>query len=303
MQGSKATPDCCCHPRSGGDPSPSGYSIAKALGSRLRGNDERRMARVLRLALLGLACLAGSALADWKQDYARGVEAAGDGRWGDTARYMQGALAGNATPEKRVRLYGQRYEVYVPQHYAGLAAWRQGDCASALRYWSQGGNPSFIQGFPDLASVEQEGKAACSSSSQVATTEKPPVVTPPVENRTDTRPSEVKPPPPPPPPVVEQTVQLSRDALILKPLIDAYLSGRYADVIKLSAKVPPTPRLRWHMLTLRAAAAFTMAESGADEGAGQIARSAVADARAADATLKPDPNYFSPRFIAFYSGR
>ena len=84
--------------------------------------------------ILALASVAAPALADWKQDYARGVEAAGDGRWSDTARYMQGALAGNATPEKRVRLYGQRYEVYVPQHYAGLAAWRPGDCTGALRY-------------------------------------------------------------------------------------------------------------------------------------------------------------------------
>ena len=252
--------------------------------------------------ILALASVAAPALADWKQDYARGVEAAGDGRWSDTARYMQGALAGNATPEKRVRLYGQRYEVYVPQHYAGLAAWRQGDCTGALRYWSQGGNATFIQGFPDLASVEQEGKSACSSASQVATTEKPPVVTPPVEDRTDTRPSQVKPPPPPPPPVVEQTVQLSRDALILKPLVDAYLSGRYADVIKLSAQVPPTQRLRWHMLVLRAAAAFTLAESGADDSATAIARKAVTEARASDATRKPDPDYFSPRFIALFQG-
>jgi hypothetical protein len=102
--------------------------------------------------------------------------------------------------------------------------------------------------------------------------------------------------------VVEQTVQLSRDALILKPLIDAYLSGRYADVIKLSAQVPPTQRLRWHMLVLRAAAAFTLAESGADDSATAIARKAVTEARASDATRKPDPDYFSPRFIAFFQG-
>lgn len=253
----------------------------------------------LLLALLGASA---PALADWKQDYARGVEAAGNAKWGEVDRYMQSALAGNATPEKRVRLYGQRYEVYAPQHYAGLAAWRQGDCAGALRYWSQGGNAAFIQGFPDLASIEQEGRAACSSASQVASTEKPPVVTPPPEDRVEPKPPVVKPPPPAPPPVVEETASLSRDALILKPLLDAYLSGRYADVLKLSTKVPPDGRLRWHMLTLRAAAAFTLAESGADAGAQQIARSAAADARATNSAQKPDSNYFSPRFIAFYQG-
>src|SRR6187431_2508522 len=108
-----------------------------------------------------LAC--GPALADWKQDYARGVEAARDGKWGEVEGYMQSALAGNAAPAARLRVYGQRYEVYAPQHYAGLAAQRQGDCNAALRFWSQGGNESFIQGFPDLAAEEREGRLQCGS--------------------------------------------------------------------------------------------------------------------------------------------
>ena len=40
------------------------------------------------------------------------------------------------TPAERLRVYGQRYEIYAPQHYAGLAAQRQGDCKTALEFWS-----------------------------------------------------------------------------------------------------------------------------------------------------------------------
>jgi hypothetical protein len=199
-----------------------------------------------------------------------------------------------------VRLYGQRYEVYVPQHYAGLAAWRQGDCTGALRYWSQGGNATFIQGFPDLASVEQEGKSACSSASQVATTEKPPVVTrrsriaPIPGHRRSSRRHRLH------HRWSNRTVQLSRDALILKP----WSTPTVRSLCGCHQAEPqvPTQRLRWHMLTLRAAAAFTLAESGADDSATAIARKAVTEARASDATLKPDPDYFSPRFIAFFQG-
>jgi hypothetical protein len=90
----------------------------------MRGSELRRL-----LALLAL--LATPALADWKQDYARGLEAAKDGRWADVDRHMQGALADNPNAAERVRLYGQRFEAYVPQHYAGLAALRLGDCNKA----------------------------------------------------------------------------------------------------------------------------------------------------------------------------
>ena len=62
-----------------------------------------------RFLLCGLAFMAAPVMADWKQDYGRGVEAAKDARWDDVARYMQSALAGNATPVERLRLYGQRY--------------------------------------------------------------------------------------------------------------------------------------------------------------------------------------------------
>ena len=86
----------------------------------------------LRAGLAALALLAMPAMADWKQDYARGLEAAKKGNWEDVDRYMQGALAGNAEPAERLRLYGQRFEVYAPQHYAGMAALRLGDINQAI---------------------------------------------------------------------------------------------------------------------------------------------------------------------------
>ena len=72
-----------------------------------------------RRALLVFALLLSAALpaqADYKQDYARGKNAAADQNWAEVETLMQQALAGSRTPLARTRLYGQRFEPYVPQY-------------------------------------------------------------------------------------------------------------------------------------------------------------------------------------------
>lgn len=271
----------------------------------------------LRDLLVLLAFVATPALADWKQDYARGLEAAKDGRWEDVDRHMQAALAENSKPAERVRLYGQRYEAYVPQHYAGLAALRLGDCNKALALWSQGGNAAIVNSVSALAEEESQGRVECSSrlvrQGQAPKSETSPAPTTAQVPRPEPAPARAPLPPPsrpvvqtaPPirPPTSETREPSSISAQILRPLLDAYLSGRYADVLKLSNQVPPTPRLRWHMLTLRAAAAFNLNQLGQVSDADSIARKAVEQARATDAALKPDADYFSPKFIRYYNSR
>ena len=274
----------------------------------------------LRCVLALLVFATTPALADWKQDYARGLEAAKDGRWDDVDRYMSSAMADNAEPAKRVRLYGQRYETYAPQHYAGLAALRLGNCGKALSLWSQGVNASIIGADPTLANEESQGRVECSSrlvrNGDTPKSESPPEVVKeaprpaPIPQPTPPKPAPTPPPrpvaqdpPPTRPPVSETRAASSIAAQILRPLLDAYLSGRYSDVLKLSNQIPPTPRLRWHMLTLRAAAAYNLSQLGQSADAAGIARAAADQARNAEPSLKPDAEYFSPKFVRFYNGR
>ncbi len=277
-----------------------------------------------RYVLALLVFTATPALADWKQDYARGLEAAKDGRWEDVDRYMNSALAGNAEPAKRVRLYGQRFETYAPQHFAGLAALRLGNCGKALSLWSQGGNASIVSADSTLANEESQGRVECSSrlvrNGETLKSENPPVIvkeTPrpaPIPQPPRPTPTPIPIPTPPPrpvaqeqpptrPPIVETSAPTSVSAQILRPLVDAYLSGRYNDVLKLSNQVPPAPRLRWHMLTLRAAAAYNLSQLGQSADAAGIARTAADQARSAEPSLKPDSEYFSPKFIRFFGAR
>ena len=264
------------------------------------------------LALLALVAM--PALAGWKQDYARGLEAAKDGRWDDVQRHMQSALADNAKPAKRVRLYGQRYEAYAPQHYAGLAALRLGDCDKALALWSKAGNSAVVSANSELSAEEQQGRVECSNrmvrQGESTKTEAP--VTPKPAPLPVPKPAPQRPPPPRPvvrapsptsTPTVEARSSSTVSTQILRPLVDAYLSGRYSDVIKLSNQVPPSPGLRWNMLTLRAAAAYNLSQLGQSDNSAGIARKAADQARDTDPSRKPDTKYFSPKFIRFFNGR
>lgn len=295
-------------------------------------------------AASALAAFAMPALADWKDDYSRGLVAASEGRWAEVSRLMDSAIAGNPQPAARVRLYGQRYEVYAPQHYAGLAALRREDCAGALRYWEQAANTGFVAGQPTLAGVQQQGRNDCAtrlasqapparpgtSPAPAPASTTPPAVattnpaTPATVQERPTAPSTTPAPPtrpqvavaPPPqktPPVATQApaeappvrAPASAAAQTLQPLLGAYLAGRYGDVVRQSASsTGSTPRLRWHVLVLRSASAFNLAQLG--EGGADIeatARQAANEARKLDATLEPDPAFYSPRFIRFYRGR
>ncbi len=301
----------------------------------------RASRHVLLAAAFALTVFAMPAHADWKDDYSRGLVAASEGRWAEVSRLMDSAMAGNAQPAARVRLYGQRYEVYAPQHYAGLAALRREDCAGALRYWEQAANTGFIAGQPTLAGVQQQGRNDCATrlASQAAPTRPatspapaPASTTPPavatappaaVQERPapasttpapPTRPPvAIAPPPQKTPPVATQApaeappvrAPASAAAQTLQPLLGAYLAGRYADVLRQSASsATSTPKLRWHVLVLRSASAFNLAQLG--EGvadAEATARQAANEARKLDARLEPDPAFYSPRFIRFYRGR
>jgi hypothetical protein len=284
----------------------------------------RRVAGIFLGLLVALAAV--PAVADWKDDYARGLEAVKDGKWQEVARYMQSAIAANATPAARVRLYGQRYETYAPQYYAGLAAYRLGDCGGALRYWDSPAAKGF-RGGAEFGATEAKARSDCSA--RLAKAESPPSTvpappsskpgTPPAGSTPDTtKPSGgTKPanqvavntpqrPPvqtPPKPPVQQAPAKPVNPSDALRPLIDAYLAGKYADAIRLADRVNVDGRLRWHVQLLKAAAAFGQAGLGDDGAALATARAAVAEARRLDASRRPDPAFFSPRFLAFYDGR
>jgi hypothetical protein len=267
------------------------------------------------LTALALFAAAGTAHADYKDDYAHGLKAFRDGQYAEARKLMQQALEDHAEPAQKIRLYGQVYEAYLPQHYLGMAAFKLGDCSTAIAQWNSSANKQIIGQFPDIGSEEQRGSASCGP--KVAKVDEKPPVTPPVEppKKTidnpppkvvvDNRPPEPiaqppKPPPPKPPPEEKTPVVKGGPPEPLVQAFDNYLAGRYSEVARINPDSYADSRARYHAYLVRAASRYTLSRISADEALLKSARADAAAAHALDARAQPDITLFSPGFRTFF---
>jgi hypothetical protein len=82
-----------------------------------------------------LLALSPSAWADYRESYRKGLEAMEKGKWPDTLRHMREAVAEQPFEGERIKVYGVRFEDYLPHFYVGLALFNARDCAGALKAW------------------------------------------------------------------------------------------------------------------------------------------------------------------------
>jgi hypothetical protein len=259
---------------------------------------------------LALLAAAATAHADYKDDYAHGLKAFRDGQYAEARKLMQQALDDHAEPATKIRLYGQVYEAYLPQHYLGMAALKLGDCSTAIAQWNSSANKQIVAQLPDIGSEEQRGSATCGpkfvkaeekpSLPPVAPTEPPPkkptVI---VENKQP----EVQPPKPTPPKPVSPPEEKPARGGPPEPLVqafDSYLAGRYTDVARINPDSYSDSRARFHAYLVRAASKYTLARLSSDEALLKSARADAVAAHALDARTAPDATLFSPGFRTFF---
>lgn len=273
-------------------------------------------------ALIVALSVASPTAADYKDSYSRGLEAAKDGDWATVRARMQEAIADNPAAAPRIRLYGQRWEPYVPQYYLGLAAFKQGDCGTALAQWRSSSNASVIGSVPNLKAEQDRNLASCDTrlaqqtkpdtpktdpkSGQTTapdggeTPKPPPKQDPPKQDPPKQDPVRPDPPKPPPPKPVETPITQR----VPGPLLDAfrnYLGGRYADVARINPDSYTDARARAQAYLIRAAARQILAELDNSPAGLDGARADIRAVRAANPNLVPDPALFSPRFRSLYS--
>jgi hypothetical protein len=269
---------------------------------------------------IAMSCLAPLAHADWKNDYDRGVKAAADENWAGVEAAMRSAIAQEPKPSERKRFQGVVHKVYVPQYYAGLAAWRQGDCRAALEFWSNRESKEVVALIGELNATQSKGVADCNTrlaaadkpSTPVATPTPPPAApaTPPARPdapiattatqppvATPTKPPETSTPRPPAPPA--PTAVPAPAALVQN--LESFLAGRYAAVTASDPNGFGDARAKAQGFLLRAAARYTLAQLSGNDAQLEQARTDVRAARAANGALAPDEMLFSPRFRAFWS--
>lgn len=295
-------------------------------------------------ALLIALLLAGQAHGQaWMREYDRGLKAVEAADWAEAEARFAAAAREDGTAQERRRFQGVVTRPYVPYYYAGLAAFRQGNCEKAVQYWSHAATDAVLARLAELRAEQQRGLDTCRSrlaqaapastpptappastataAMQLASTPATPPVTPATTPATappsgSTRPGAPASTPatastastapastpatPPQTPAVSPAAAGKAPAM-LRSTLDAYLAGRYSEVRRIDASTAPDARARAQLHLLRAAAAFTVAQSeGGGEAALEDARREVRAARAAQAGLTPDAVLFSPRFRAFW---
>ena len=277
------------------------------------------------LTALALLAAATAAHADYKVDYSHGLEAYKDGKYSEARQLMQQALDEHAEPAAKIRYYGQVFGSYLPQHYVGMAAFKLGDCATALSQWNSPANRQIAAQLPEIGGEEQRNAASCGAKTVAKTEIKPPEPVVPkttvVENPppktvvvATTPPKVVAPPPKPPEPVVKTVTPpverppLEKLPVVVKsgppePLVQAfenYLAGRYAEVARINPDSYADTRARFHAYLVRAASRYTLARISADQGMLNSASADAAAARALDSRTAPDATLFSPGFRTFF---
>ena len=115
------------------------------------------VARALTL-LAPLALLFPSAaMADYKETYKKGIDAAGKKNWPEVARLMREAVAEQSAEGEQIKLYGMRFETYLPHYYLGLALYQTGDCQGALQEWQTSQKQGAVKG-AELKTLVQNQK-------------------------------------------------------------------------------------------------------------------------------------------------
>jgi hypothetical protein len=299
----------------------------------------RSLPRFFAAALLAAA--AAGAHADYKDDYSRGLAALKDGNYAEARQRLERALGEQPEAAMRVRLYGQRWEPYLPQHYLGVAAFKMGDCAAALAQWNSAENKRTVGELPDIQGEQQRDSAECAKTAVAQKASAPP---PPAQPSTpaqtpdkaaavatsspaqsalaNTRAASDAPRPATPPPAEAAKVALNKPATpadrpqpapenspvsaappeSLIAAFDKYLAGRYADVAAIDPASYRDARSRYHAFLLRAAARYTLSLVGGDQSLVDAAREDIKAARAANArAAAPDATMFSPRFRTFFA--
>lgn len=121
----------------------------------------RRTALAL-LALFTALVVAAPVHADFTNDYIKARKAINSGDYAEAIGLLRSAIQDKPDAEEKVRLYGMRFDPYVPHYYLGKALLESGDCAGALESFQRSVDFGVVQGLDEYADL-QSGMSACAS--------------------------------------------------------------------------------------------------------------------------------------------
>ncbi|GJM10011.1 MAG: hypothetical protein DHS20C11_22870 [Lysobacteraceae bacterium] len=102
--------------------------------------------------------LHNSALADFKSDYSEGLKALRAGDPESALGSLRSAIEENPNAATRIRLYGMRFDRYLPHYFLGVAHFALGDCRQALDAWDEASQQGIIQGQSEYQDLKRDQK-------------------------------------------------------------------------------------------------------------------------------------------------
>lgn len=272
-----------------------------------------------RLAPLLFLLLALPARADFKDTYRKAFEAVERKRWSDVAALMRRAIDENPTEGSAVKLYGMRFETYLPHFHLGYALIQLGNCQDGVPELDLSESQGAVRSSPYYSQLRAARDGCPARIAAVKSPTPPPVATPSpattVPPATTTLPptsSTLRPPSPTPtpPPTAPSQPPPTRPAAGPPPpelvrAAEAYFGGRYDEAVSLLDRVDGLsgrPAAQLHLF--RAAARFALYRMGGERNADlhRLALQDVASCRGADPALLPDPEAFPPPFAELFRG-
>ena len=283
---------------------------------------------------IALALLPAAVHADYKQDYAHALKAYQSGNFAEAQTLFAAAAAEHPEPAERTKLYGMRFEPYVPQHYLGLIAAQSGDCSRARAQWGASGNADVVAKLGEESAEERNAAAKCGgaiaqkppgpapgpasapsapapapppiasappskpTSAPVPAEPSKPVAAPPVAVANKPNEPTSRPPPPPESPADKVDRVAPPDQLVMA--FDSFVNGRLSEVSRINPDAYADARARYHAYLVRSGARFTLAQISGDQGMLDSARSDARAAKTLNAGAALDSVLFSPRFRDFY---
>jgi tetratricopeptide (TPR) repeat protein len=109
---------------------------------------------------MALLLLAAPLSADYKDSFRKGMEALDRKRWDEVVRYMREAITEKPAEGERLKLYGLRFETYLPHFYLGAAYLNLGNCDAAVKEFDQSRSQGAIRNHPRYAEL-LDGMKSC----------------------------------------------------------------------------------------------------------------------------------------------
>jgi len=105
------------------------------------------------LFVLSLATPAAWGQGRKPEQFVRAIQAQDENHWEQSVTLLLAAIHGQEEDGKPARIYGTRYQSYLPHYYLGFAYYKLGRCADAIKEWEGSLKIGAVQRAPEISSL------------------------------------------------------------------------------------------------------------------------------------------------------